>query len=100
MLFYFFMCDDLSFINTTQKTLKPSKKMFQCPGWMRISPSQQYNLPTKITISDSPPAKTFLKFLPPPPHKLEGGDACPGFLVSIAELDQVKADWVYVKCYL
>ena len=29
------MCDDLSFINTTQKTLKPSKKMFQCPGWMR-----------------------------------------------------------------
>ena len=31
----FFMCDDLSFINTTQKTLKPSKKMFQCPGWMR-----------------------------------------------------------------
>ena len=33
--FLFFMCDDLSFINTTQKTLKPSKKMFQCPGWMR-----------------------------------------------------------------
>ena len=29
------MCDDLSFINTTQKTLKPSKKMFQFPGWMR-----------------------------------------------------------------
>ena len=24
--FLFFMCDDLSFINTTQKTLKPSKK--------------------------------------------------------------------------
>ena len=24
-------CDDLSFINTTQKTLK----MFQFPGWMR-----------------------------------------------------------------
>ena len=33
--FYFFMCDDSSFINTMQKTLKPSKKMFQCPGWMR-----------------------------------------------------------------
>ena len=29
------MCDDLSFINTTQKTSKPSKKMFQLPGWMR-----------------------------------------------------------------
>ena len=28
-------CDDLSFITTTQKTLKPSKKMFQVPGWMR-----------------------------------------------------------------
>ena len=28
-------CDDLSFINNTQKTLKPSKKMFQFPGWMR-----------------------------------------------------------------
>ena len=28
-------CNDLSFINTTQKTLKPSKKMFQFPGWMR-----------------------------------------------------------------
>ena len=35
MLFYFFMCDDLSFINTTQKTFKPSEKMFQCLGWMR-----------------------------------------------------------------
>ena len=33
--FLFFMCDDLSFINTTQKTLKPSKKMFQCPRWVR-----------------------------------------------------------------
>ena len=32
----FFMCDDLSFINTMPKTLKPSKqKMFQCPRWMR-----------------------------------------------------------------
>ena len=28
-------CDDLSFINTTQKTLKPSQKLFQFPGWMR-----------------------------------------------------------------
>ena len=28
-------CDDLSFINNTQKTLKPSKKTFQFPGWMR-----------------------------------------------------------------
>ena len=28
-------CNDLSFINTTQKTLKPSKKMFQFPRWMR-----------------------------------------------------------------
>ena len=79
MLFYFFMCDDLSFINTTQKTLKPSKKMFQCPGWMRISPSQQYNLPTKITISDSPPAKTFLKFLPPPPPQAGRGACMPWF---------------------
>ena len=35
MLFYFFMCDDLSLINTMQKTLKSSKKMFQCPEWMR-----------------------------------------------------------------
>ena len=34
MLFYFFYYD-LPFINTTQKTLKPSKKMFKCPGWMR-----------------------------------------------------------------
>ena len=34
-LFYLFMCDDLLFINTTQKTLKPSKKMFQFPGWKR-----------------------------------------------------------------
>ena len=31
MLFYFFMCDDLSFINTTQKTLKPSKKNVSIP---------------------------------------------------------------------
>ena len=29
------MCDYFSFINTRQKTLKPSKKMFQCLGWMR-----------------------------------------------------------------
>ena len=29
------MCDNLSFINTAQKTLKPCKKMFQGPGWMR-----------------------------------------------------------------
>ena len=35
MLLYLFMCDDLSFINTPQKTLKPSKKMFQFPRWMR-----------------------------------------------------------------
>ena len=35
ILFNFFMCDDLSFINTTQNALKPSKKMFQFPGWMR-----------------------------------------------------------------
>ena len=27
------MYDD--FINITQKSLKPSKKMFQFPGWMR-----------------------------------------------------------------
>ena len=31
-------CDDLSLINTTQKTLKPSQKMFQFPGWMRKKP--------------------------------------------------------------
>ena len=31
MLFYFFMCDDLSFINTTQKTFKPSKKNVSMP---------------------------------------------------------------------
>ena len=30
--FLFFMCDDLSFINTMQKTLKPSKKMFKFQG--------------------------------------------------------------------
>ena len=35
MLFYFFMCDDLCLINTMQKTLKSSKKMFQCSEWMR-----------------------------------------------------------------
>ena len=31
------MYDDLSFIYTTQKTLKPfkKKKMFQFPGWIR-----------------------------------------------------------------
>ena len=29
--FLFFMCDDLSFINTTQKTLKPSKKNVSIP---------------------------------------------------------------------
>ena len=28
-------CDDFSFINTRQKTLKPSEKVFQFPGWMR-----------------------------------------------------------------
>ena len=34
--FLFFVCDDLSFINTMQKTFKPSKKkMFKCLGWMR-----------------------------------------------------------------
>ena len=32
------MCDDLSFVNTTQKTLKCSKAMFQLPGWMRKTP--------------------------------------------------------------
>ena len=31
MLFYFFMCDDLSFINTTQKTLKPPPKNVSMP---------------------------------------------------------------------
>ena len=31
--FVFFMCNDLSFINT--KILKNSKKMFQLKGWMR-----------------------------------------------------------------
>ena len=31
MLFYFFMSDDLSFINTTQKTFKPSKKIVSMP---------------------------------------------------------------------
>ena len=35
ILFYFFMCDELSFINTMQKILKPSKKKFQFPRWMR-----------------------------------------------------------------
>ena len=29
------MCDDLSFINTAQKTLKPSIKIFRFPRWMR-----------------------------------------------------------------
>ena len=33
--FLFFMCGDLPFINNTQKTLKPSKKMFEFRGWMR-----------------------------------------------------------------
>ena len=28
MFFHFFMCDDLSFISTTQKTLKPSENCF------------------------------------------------------------------------
>ena len=32
------MCDNLSFVNTTQKTLKCSKTMFQLPGWMRKTP--------------------------------------------------------------
>ena len=31
MLFYFFMCDDLSFINTTQKTFESSKKNVSMP---------------------------------------------------------------------
>ena len=31
MLFYFFICDDLSFINTMQKTLKPSIKNVLMP---------------------------------------------------------------------
>ena len=36
MLFYFFFLYVMTCLfNTTQKTLKPSKKMFQCPGWMR-----------------------------------------------------------------
>ena len=29
------MCNDLSFMNTKQKTLKPAQKMFQFLGWMR-----------------------------------------------------------------
>ena len=28
-------CDDLCFINTVQKTLKPSQKMFKFPGWTK-----------------------------------------------------------------
>ena len=35
ILFYFFMCDDSSFINTTQKNFKTFQKMFQFPGWIR-----------------------------------------------------------------
>ena len=35
ILLYIFKCNDLSFINIMQKTLKPPKKMFQFPGWMR-----------------------------------------------------------------
>ena len=31
MLFCFFMCDDLSFINTTQNTFKPSEKNVSMP---------------------------------------------------------------------
>ena len=31
ILFYFFKCDDLSFFNTMQKTLKPSKKKVSIP---------------------------------------------------------------------
>ena len=31
MLFYFFMCDNLSFINTTQKTFKPYEKNVSMP---------------------------------------------------------------------
>ena len=31
---FFLFVMTLSFV-TTQKTLKPSEKMFQCPGWMR-----------------------------------------------------------------
>ena len=34
----FFMCDDLSFIKTAQKTLKPSKKCFSAQdGWEKTS---------------------------------------------------------------
>ena len=32
---FFFMCDDLSLINTTQNSFKPFEKVFQCLGWMR-----------------------------------------------------------------
>ena len=39
MIFCFFMCDDLSFINTMPKTLKPSKKKsFNAQdGWEKTS---------------------------------------------------------------
>ena len=37
ILLYIFKCNDLSFINIMQKTLKPPKKMFQFTGWMRKS---------------------------------------------------------------
>ena len=38
ILFYFFMCDNLSFINTTQKTSKPSEKCFNYQdGWEKTS---------------------------------------------------------------
>ena len=35
MLFYFFMCEDLPFINTTQKTFKPSEKNVSMLEWIR-----------------------------------------------------------------
>ena len=38
ILFFSFMCDDLSFINTTQQTLKSSKKCFNSQdGWEKTS---------------------------------------------------------------
>ena len=38
ILFYFFMCSNLSFINTTQKTSKPSEKCFNYQdGWEKTS---------------------------------------------------------------
>ena len=85
------MCDDFSFINTRQKTLKPSKKMFQCLGWMRknfipgdfswrvalkyiklvvpkilfILALYSFNFYYKVVW---PPPPTKLPHYPPPPH--------------------------------